>query len=447
MPIPVDRYETIQGVHNETIGHHGVERTLHLLDIKGVKWRGRRTQVEKFVRECPICQKFDTRTRTNGAHAYTTSSYRATDRINIDSIGPLAPSDGYCHIMVVIDCFTRFVELYPLRTAGGEEAAQALFDYVNRYGNPSVIRTDGGSQFDNGVVRELVRKLGSTFEINTAHSKEENSMVERANREVVRHLRNFMAPTRTLDGWHTKIRQVQRIINGSVHHTLGIAPATALYAGQVDLHKGVLTSLPQGEEDDVPMSEWIEDLLKFQSELHATLKKSLEEHDKGSIAERIGEVTQFDIGSYVLVSHPAGRFQQVGEQKLRPSRMGPMRVESFDKDHYTLRDLVNPNRTTRAHVSRLTEFRYDPTQVAPAEVALIDTESFIVERVLSHRYQGKPNVKLTRQCRKKDLEFKVKWEGYDEPTWEPWHNLLANRALHDYLRTKNFASLIPPQYA
>ena len=70
-PIPDQHYHTIQSVHNEEVGRHGVERTIQLLDVKKVKWHGRRTQVVKFIKECPWCQKFNERKTDNGTHPFT----------------------------------------------------------------------------------------------------------------------------------------------------------------------------------------------------------------------------------------------------------------------------------------------------------------------------------------------------------------------------------------
>ena len=126
-----------------------------------------------------------------------------------------------------------------------------------------------------------------------------------------------------------------------------------------------------------------------------------------------------------------------------------MRVLSYDKDTYTLQDLTNPNRTMKVHVSRVSEFRYDPTQVDPAEIALTDASSFVVHSILNHRYQGTLRKKLTQSSRKSDIEFLVKWEGYDDPndnTWEPWSELRTVKATHDYLRAKKYDFLIPKGY-
>ena len=66
---------------------------------------------------------------------FTTATYEPMERINIDTIGPL-PMDkyGYCHIIVIINCFTRFIELYPAHSTSAGEAIKALMDHVGRYG-------------------------------------------------------------------------------------------------------------------------------------------------------------------------------------------------------------------------------------------------------------------------------------------------------------------------
>jgi len=71
-------------------------------------------------------------------------------RLNVDTIGPLPiGTHGHQYILVVIDTFTRFVELYPTRGVSGSEAAEALLQHIGRWGCPSIISTDGGTQFQN----------------------------------------------------------------------------------------------------------------------------------------------------------------------------------------------------------------------------------------------------------------------------------------------------------
>ncbi len=110
--------------------------------------------------------------------------------LNIDTIGPVArdSADNCYYILVVIDCFTRFVELYPVSDNSALPCARALLSHVCRYGTPMTIRSDRGTQFVNGIIKELLSLLQVEHEVRLAYSKEHNAIVERANREVMRHL-------------------------------------------------------------------------------------------------------------------------------------------------------------------------------------------------------------------------------------------------------------------
>jgi transposase InsO family protein len=50
------------------------------------------------------------------------------------------------------------------------------------------IRSDRGTQFVNGIISQLLSLLQIGHELSLAYSKEQNAIVERANKEVIRHL-------------------------------------------------------------------------------------------------------------------------------------------------------------------------------------------------------------------------------------------------------------------
>ena len=57
------------------------------------------------------------------------------ERVSIDTIGPLPQDDrANCYIIVIIDNFSRFIELYPVPNAGAEYAAKSLVSHIGRYG-------------------------------------------------------------------------------------------------------------------------------------------------------------------------------------------------------------------------------------------------------------------------------------------------------------------------
>ncbi len=235
----------IEAVHNSTSGHFGVKYTRKVLLSRGVS-DGLRRHVAKFVRDCPVCQLRSAVNRQIKTHCFTTASYTPMEVLNIDTIGPVdRDSADNCYILVVIDCFTRFVELYPVSDTSALQCARALLSHVCRYGTPMTIRSDRGRQFVNGIIRELLSLLQVEHEVSLAYSKEHNAIVERANKEVMRHLTTTIFDKRVSEAWSTDyLPLVQRIMNAKVHDTIGVSPTELLFGQAINLYSGLLSAIP-----------------------------------------------------------------------------------------------------------------------------------------------------------------------------------------------------------
>jgi transposase InsO family protein len=99
---------------------------------------------------------------------------------------------GNKYIIVIIDIFSRYVTLHARTDTTGDEAARALHTHISTYGVPASIQTDNGSQFINQIISRMTELYGINHNTTTAYSKEENGLVERANKEVNRHLRDIV---------------------------------------------------------------------------------------------------------------------------------------------------------------------------------------------------------------------------------------------------------------
>ena len=110
-------YQEILGLcHNSQVGHHGVERTVNLLLQKGYRWPYMRKHVKAFVKKCPCCQMMSHIKPAIHTLPFTTSAYNPMEFLNIDTIGPLPlDEDGNSAIIVIIDRFSRWIELIPAK--------------------------------------------------------------------------------------------------------------------------------------------------------------------------------------------------------------------------------------------------------------------------------------------------------------------------------------------
>jgi transposase InsO family protein len=109
------------------------------------------------------------------AHAFTTSTYTPMECLNIDFIGPF-PDGGF--ILVIVDTFTRWVELFPTIDATAASAAQALLHHFGRFGAPSQLRSDNGPHFIADLIREFLSLIGTQHCLTLVYSKQENSIIE-----------------------------------------------------------------------------------------------------------------------------------------------------------------------------------------------------------------------------------------------------------------------------
>ena len=86
-----------------------------------------RYDVKQFVQSCPTCQKMDARYKTIRAPRFVLFTLKPMERISVDTIGPLPSDMGIKYIIVIIDTFSRYVELFPKQEVTAMVAADALW--------------------------------------------------------------------------------------------------------------------------------------------------------------------------------------------------------------------------------------------------------------------------------------------------------------------------------
>ena len=438
--------ERILRVHNSLRGHHGFERTLEIVKREQGSWKYMRQHIKDFIEHCPLCQKLKDIKSVIISTPFTTATYFPMSRINMDTIGPLPKDEsGNEYILVMIDCFSRFVELYAIPSTEARPCAKCLIDFFGRYGAPQYILSDRGSQFVNETINELLAIVGSQKLLSLAYSKQENAIVERANKEVMRHLRAIVFDTRLKNEWSLVLPLVQRIMNASTHESIGVSPAQLVFGNAIQLDRGLFF-----QQDNDPLKiptttpsvkQYIDALMAQQVLVLRIAQETQMKKDSLTLANAAtkGNKTEFPINSFVLLRYPAG----LGDSHRPPSKLhtrwqGPFKVSSFKGDEYVLQNLVTL-RESRHHVQELAPFKWNANMVNPKEVALRDRDNFVVHQILSHTGDLK---------RLSTLRFKVRWEGYDaaDDTYEPWKALRTNRVLHEYLRQIGKSHLIPAAF-
>ena len=167
--------------------------TLRFFDENGQDWINRKQQIQLFIKKCATCQKNNQRKSLAVCRPFTLSSDSPMQKIFVDLIEDLREDeDGNKHIVVLIDSFSRYIMLYPIKEKTSRAVSKAILLMIGDYGAPKTLVSDRGPCFISDVLRDLLQFLGTEHEFTLSYSKEENGMVERANKETMRHLRNIV---------------------------------------------------------------------------------------------------------------------------------------------------------------------------------------------------------------------------------------------------------------
>ena len=90
----------------------------------------------------------------------------------------------------------------------------------------------------------------------TAYLKEENGIVERANQEVMRHLRAMLFDARVHDKWSfEQLPMVQRIMNTVEKTSTGVTPAELILNNSIRLSNRILVPGSANPTSGVALSD------------------------------------------------------------------------------------------------------------------------------------------------------------------------------------------------
>jgi len=141
--------ELLQEVHAGKCGNHAASANLVGKAFKsGFYWPMALADAKELVRRCKGCQFFAKQQHLPAQALRMIPPSRPFAIWGLDSIGPFKASPGgYKHILVVVDKFTKWIEVKPLISIKSEEAAKFIEEITHRFGVPNRIITDLGSAF------------------------------------------------------------------------------------------------------------------------------------------------------------------------------------------------------------------------------------------------------------------------------------------------------------
>lgn len=108
-------------------------------------WPGMNKDISYFCKQCRICSLM--KPKYISAHLKPYLQDVPMQLIAVDYIGSLPSSKGFRYILVIVDCFSRFPEIFPGRDLSTKTLIGKFRQFFSNYGFPDAIISDRGRAY------------------------------------------------------------------------------------------------------------------------------------------------------------------------------------------------------------------------------------------------------------------------------------------------------------
>ena len=196
-------------------------------------------------------------------------------RVQMDILGPFPISFlGNRYLLVVTDCFTKWVEAFPLSNMRTETIALVFVrEIVCRYRVPLEVYTDQGRNFDSNLIKELSQLLGIRKIRATPLHPQSNGQVERQYRTILEYLSKYI--TDNQKDWDRWVSLYLLAYRSSVHVTTGVPPAEMYTGTDLRLPLDLISGCPPKNEDCSNYGRYVQKLKTNINKIHQSVRKNM----------------------------------------------------------------------------------------------------------------------------------------------------------------------------
>ncbi|KFD69783.1 hypothetical protein M514_17905, partial [Trichuris suis] len=212
--------------------HPGVRATRRLITQHYI-WPAMNRDIAHMVRSCDMRQHTKIQRHTRAPPTVFHVPDRRFDHVHLDLVGPLPQCRGCSYLVTMVDRFTRWPEVVPIKDATAATVARAfLSTWIARFGVPAVVSTDQGKQFQSAFWHELALSLGVRLAQTTAYHPQSNGFVERLHRQLKCAL---TAHVQTSRSWVDALPLVLLVLRTAVKEDFRHAPAELVFGSPLRL--------------------------------------------------------------------------------------------------------------------------------------------------------------------------------------------------------------------
>jgi len=312
-------------------GHWSMEVTLQNAKMEFGFWPGMQMDVKQFVSKCKNC--------SYSGHPQIRDNFneeivdRVGQRVHLDYTGPFF--DG-SHILVIVDAFSRFVQVKRTEHIGAAHAIRELEKWIDRFGPIDELCGDNASYWNSACFRRWVDSYQIRLRLTPSYFHSGNALAERTIQTLQNRMRRML--NGSAEQWPEVIEAAAQTINESWHSAIETCPQ-ALALGKD--RNGSLLTHPEAQE------LWTK-AMKTQRKAKERERIRFEwKHPRRS--------ANLKIGDRVLLKNPLYTSGALG--KLSPRWRGPFIIrDRRSRSTWVISTPSAQNRMITAHSSQLRAF-------------------------------------------------------------------------------------------
>ncbi|KAF7676623.1 Pro-Pol polyprotein [Cucumispora dikerogammari] len=123
-----------------------------------------RNEVKTVIDACANCQIQNKMKTYNSIQPIIAK--HAFHRYKMDLMSLIAYSDvnnNYKYILVVIDCYSKFIWAFPLTTKSPAHVKTSIIQIFNTFAPPKILQFDNGKEFKNSTLNDLCEECNIVF--------------------------------------------------------------------------------------------------------------------------------------------------------------------------------------------------------------------------------------------------------------------------------------------
>ena len=347
------RHSLLYWIHGTL--HHGKDK-LHLLLRDKYWWPKMAKDIADFASSCPACQS-SKRGRRKGTAKSKLKLFPATkpfQHISIDIVGPLPVTrDYYRYIVTIIDKFSRFCLLTPVKDIRAITVLKAYERWITLFGPPDCTLSDNGTQFISAMFASFNKYNKTKLKFTTSYHPECNGQIERLHRWIKERLALIGYDTgkdfvhNIDDDWSEYLNIIQYVYNSTPTKMTQYAPSEIIFGYKVRLP--TFTPLNESFDTHKTPKEYIDYMTKRRKIIFKEAninQKHYDELRKKSYDKKRNNIT-YNVGDYVLQDIAE---QLVGnDKKFTPNYVGPYEVVEVRNDGANYR-IIDTKYGTNSHI-------------------------------------------------------------------------------------------------